>query len=162
MNRSALKADLIIREMQEGEEQALWDVFYSAVHDVAARHYSQSQLDAWAPGSFDRNYWVERMRKLQPFVAQAGDRIVGYTDLQPSGFIDHFFVSGEWGGRGVGTALMGHLLETAKLHRIPLLTGFISLAAQSFFQKFGFEIIRHQTLNIRGVEIENALMCKTL
>jgi putative acetyltransferase len=156
------KSEIVIRELKDGEECILWDVFYSAVHDVAARHYSQAQVDAWAPENLDKTYWVERIRKLQPFVAQSGDMIVGYTDLQPSGFIDHFFVSGNWGRRGVGTALMTHLIKTAENQKIPLLSAFVSLAAQSFFQKFGFEIIKHQTLLVRGVEIENAHMTKNL
>ena len=50
----------MIRELKDGEECILWDVFYSAVHDVAARHYSQAQVDAWAPENLDKTYWVER------------------------------------------------------------------------------------------------------
>ena len=157
-----LKPEILIRELLDGEECILWDVFYSAVHEVAARHYSQVQVNAWAPEKLDKTYWVERMRKLQPFVAESDNTIVGYTDLQPSGFIDHFFVSGSWGRRGVGTALMTHLINTAENQKIPLLTAFVSRAAQSFFQKFGFEIIKHQTLCVRGVDIENALMSKNL
>lgn len=158
----APKPEILIRELEDGEECALWGVFYSAVHDVAARHYTQAQVNAWAPENLDKTYWVQRIRKLQPFVAESENTIVGYTDLQPSGFIDHFFVSGSWGRRGVGTALMTHLLKTAENQKIPLLSAFVSRAAQSFFQKFGFEIIKHQTLCVRGVEIENALMSKNL
>jgi hypothetical protein len=34
------------------------------------------------------------MQGIRPFVAEDEGHIVGYADIQPSGYIDHFFVAG--------------------------------------------------------------------
>ena len=38
------------------------------------------------------------MQALRPLVAEEDGRVVGYADLQASGYIDHFFVSGKHHG----------------------------------------------------------------
>ena len=46
--------------------------------------------------------------------------IEGFADLQPSGHIDPFFVTGEYAGRGVGWALMAQIhsaVQQAGIHR---------------------------------------------
>ena len=95
-----------IREFHAGEELALREVFHSSVHELATRHYTPDQLAAWAPETFDREAWVRRVRSLHPFVAEEAGRIVGYGDLQASGYIDHLYVAGWHARRGVGSALI--------------------------------------------------------
>lgn len=66
------------------------DLFYT-VRNVNIRDYSQEQVEAWAPSGFDFALWQKRMDGLKPFVAELDGHIVGYTDLQSSGLVDHFF-----------------------------------------------------------------------
>ncbi|KAA8701490.1 GNAT family N-acetyltransferase [Pseudomonas cannabina] len=42
---------------------------------------------------------------MNPFVAVLDDHIVGYADVQASGYIDHFFVSGFHARQGIGQRL---------------------------------------------------------
>jgi putative acetyltransferase len=64
-----------IRRFQPGEEFALFEVFYSAIHLIARNDYSEEQLNAWAPLDFDCELWVDRFgfvvvdRKKLLFVA---------------------------------------------------------------------------------------------
>jgi putative acetyltransferase len=44
---------LLIRRYQEGEESALFEVYYSAVHLIASRDYTPVQTQAWAPRNLD-------------------------------------------------------------------------------------------------------------
>ena len=97
---------MLVRAFKTGDEPALQAVFYSAIHTIAANDYSLEQLDAWAPHRPDWDAWTARMQALQPFVAEADGRIVGYADLQASGHIDHFYVSGKYARRGAGRLLM--------------------------------------------------------
>ena len=89
-------------------------IFFSAIHELACRDYSIEQLDAWAPVAYDMAAWQERIRAIQPFVAEIDGFPVGYADLQTSGYIDHFFVAGAHGGRGVGRTLMAHIFQVAR------------------------------------------------
>jgi putative acetyltransferase len=80
-----------IRLYHLGEEHEIWQLFKQTIHHVNVQHYSQKQLDAWAPAVFDNTLWSNKLAKHSSFVCVKGEKIVGYSDLQPSGYIDHFF-----------------------------------------------------------------------
>src|SRR5687768_3706075 len=100
---------------------------FSAVHELARGDYSRAQLEAWAPEQYDVDQWAARMRSLRPFVAELDGRVVGYADVQSTGYIDHFFVAGSCSRRGVGTALMQHIHRSARTRQIVELWADVSL-----------------------------------
>ena len=153
---------MLIRAFQPGDEPALFRVFHSAIHRVARRDYTQAQIQAWAPDDVDPALWQQRMRGIQPFVAQDGEEIVGYADLQPSGYIDHFFVSGFHPRRGIGAMLMSRIHEEAARRGTPVLTSDVSRTAEPFFARFGFSVVARKESVVRGVVLQNAAMRKEL
>ncbi len=86
------------------------------------------------------------------------DMIVAYADLQDNGYINHFYVSGKYAKLGLGSQLMKHIIQIANERKITELTSNVSLSAQSFFIKFGFDIIQRRNVTINGIIFENALM----
>ncbi|MFT0212636.1 GNAT family N-acetyltransferase [Pseudomonas sp. F1_0610] len=151
-----------IRRFQIGDEATLYGVYYSAIHRIASRDYSQEQINAWAPAEVGQTLWEEKIRSINPFVAVIDGVVVGYTDIQPSGYIDHFFVSGNHPRQGIGASLMGVIHQEAAQLGITELTSDVSLTAQPFFSKFGFHVVEHRFPERRGVVIPNALMRKVL
>ncbi len=153
---------ITLRDFQSCDGPALRAVFESAIHGVAIRDYTQQQVDAWAPREHDAQDWAEHMQDLAPFVAERDGEIVGYADLQANGYIDHFFVSAAAGGHGVGGMLMRRLLARADELGLAEMTSNVSLTAQPFFAHFGFEVVEHRVVDVRGVELRNAAMRKRL
>ena len=151
-----------LRDFRSGDEPALRAVFESAIHGTARRDYSQLQVDTWAPRSFDVAAWAVRVQVIHPFVATIDGRVVGYADVQASGYIDHFYVASEAGGLGVGGALMRRILARAAELGLAALTSHVSIAAQPFFAHFGFEVVEHRVFDVCGVEMRNAAMRKAL
>lgn len=156
------RAAMQIRKYHVGEEEALFEIFYSSVRENAKKYYSDEQLKSWAPNSMELLKWKERISGINPYVVILDGVIVAYADLQDSGYIDHFFVKGGYAGRGIGKVLMTHLLEEAKKKGIRELTSDVSLAAQGFFSRYGFEVSKHKEVVIRGTVLKNALMCMKL
>jgi putative acetyltransferase len=154
--------DLCIRPFREGDEESLRDVFYTSVHGLACRNYSAEQLAVWAPQEFDRAKWAARIQHNRPFVAEAGGQIVGFGDVQPDGYIDQLFVAPQAAGQGVGSALLAAIEDSARQRDIERLFSNVSLTAQPLFRRFGFEIEAEQTVNVAGVELQNARMFKRL
>ncbi len=150
-----------IRRCREGEESALFEIYYSAIHLVACRNYTPEQLQAWAPRDFDSELWRRRIRGINPFVAELNGQIVGYADLQPNGYIDHFFVSGTHPREGIGSQLMGHLLDQAQALGICELTSDVSRTAEPFYETFGFSVVERRYPELRGVVVPNAFMRRT-
>ncbi len=151
-----------IRRFQLGEELALFEVYYSAIHLIAKNDYSEEQLNAWAPLDLDRQLWMNRITGINPFVAEIDGQPVGYADIQHNGYIDHFFVSGHYPRQGIGKALMECIHNEANYLSLTELTSNVSLTAQPFFERFGFVVVEQRKPLIRGVEMRNALMRKSL
>ncbi len=153
---------MIIREFRIGDELALYQVFFSAIHEIAHQDYTPEQINAWAPAEIDRDKWVYRMCSIKPFVVEIAGQIVAYADVQSSGYIDHFFVAGAVARQGVGSMLMNHIHQFATAQGITILTSHVSLTAQPFFTKFEFSVIEQCFPVIQGVVLSNALMSKNL
>jgi putative acetyltransferase len=147
-----------IRRYRPGEEGVLLEVFHSAIHTVASRDYTVEQINAWAPPNLDPIRWQKKVRAINPFVAEMDGELVGYADIQPSGYIDHFYVSGLHPGRGIGSLLMKRLLQEAEGLGARILTSDVSKTAQPFFEKFGFVVVEHRYPECFGVVVPNALM----
>ena len=124
---------ITLRDFQSGDAPALRAVFESAIHGVAIRDYTLQQVDAWAPCEHDPEDWA-----------------------------DHIFVSAAAGGQGVGSVLMRRLLARADELGLAEMTSNVSLTAQPFFAHFGFEVVEHRVVDVRGVELRNAAMRKLL
>lgn len=151
-----------IRKYLPGEENVLYEIFYSAIHENAKGYYEEDQLDAWASGKIDELKWKNRIRGINPFIATENSIIFAYADLQDTGYIDHFFVKGGHSKKGIGTKLMKRIITEAEKKGIPELTSDVSLSAQPFFLKNGFEIVSRKKVMINGMELENALMRKII
>ena len=151
-----------IRRFSPGDETALFYVYFSAIHEIAARDYTKEQIDAWAPADLDQELWRNHMFKIRPFVVELHDEIVGYADVQENGYIDHFFVSGRNPRQGVGALLMDRIHQEAKVLGLKEMTSDVSRTAQPFFAHYGFQIAEQRYPVRRGVMIPNASMRKKL
>lgn len=155
---------LRIRTFVDEDALRLHEVFDSSIHTLAAREHSSEQLAAWSP-ALDVSLterWIERMVRIRPFILEVdgsdGPGIAAYADLQADGYVDHFFVGGRFGQRGVGTRLMTHLIDTARERGIEALTSDVSMTARSFFSRFGFVVVEQQIIVLRGVAFTSARM----
>lgn len=141
---------------REGIDDCLWQVFYTSIHIGCVHDYSSEQLQAWCPDDFDRQVFSRKMRELNPYIASIDGHIVGYADLQSGGYIDHFYVHGEYQKRGVGAALMTCILVEGKT--LARLYSDVSNTAKPFFEKYGFRVIKEQIVAVRGQHLQNNLM----
>ncbi len=149
-----------IRKYQESDAHDLWAIFYHTVRNVNLRDYSQVQVEAWAPDDFSSEIWQRKMNSLSPFVAEIEGKIVGYSDLQENGLIDHFFCHHEHQGQGVGRQLMEHVLRMGELQGITRFYSEVSITARPFYERFGFKVIQEQTIEVRGQKLCNFVMEK--
>jgi putative acetyltransferase len=151
-----------VRKVRPGEAAELWQLFYHTVRQINARDYTPEQLAAWAPDVYDDERWQARIAANQPYVCLHNDQIVGFADVQATGYIDHFFVHHQWQGCGVAKRLFEVLQEEALARGIPELTANVSLTARPFFESRGFEVVVAQEVEVHGVRLKNFQMRKQL
>ena len=93
-------------------------------------------------------------------MAALNGEVVGYADIQKDGYIDHFYVSGNFQSRGVGQALMSKLL--AQQLDVKKAYSNVSITARPFFEKHGFMLVKENLVQIRGIGLVNFTMEKNL
>jgi putative acetyltransferase len=153
---------MLVRTFRVGDEPDLYQVFRSAVHGLAIKDYTLEQVNAWAPESVDPSLWADKIRGIAPFVVEQDGKLVAYADIQPSGYIDHFYVSAPFARQGIGSKLMSRLHDEAAAKQIYTLTSHVSITAQPFFERWGFTTVEERRPTVRGVVTPNALMKKEL
>ena len=151
-----------IRKYQYGEEEYLWKIFYYTVRNVNIKDYTIEQVKAWVPDEYDKNKWDTKIKSIDPFLAVLDGKIVGYSDLQDNGKIDHFYVHHNFQRMGIGNRLMNHLINQARTKRIKKLFSEVSITAKPFFEYFKFRVAIKQEVEIRGIKIINYLMDNNL
>ena len=123
---------ITIRDYRASDATALWDIHFHTIRNINIRDYTQAQVEAWAPDAFNSTYWQKRVDELNPFIAVNDGVIVGYTDLQSNGLIDHFFCHHQYQGIGVGTALMNHVLRVGNQRKLKRYYSEVSITARPF------------------------------
>lgn len=153
---------LRIREYRAADSDSLAALFFRTIHTVNLGDYSQAQVDAWAPADRDLKAWAARFEGRHTFVAEVGQALAGFAELDPSGYVDRFYVSADFVGRGVGKELYRELERKALCLGLSRIHLEASITARAFFEKQGFRVEREQTVRPRGVAMSNFVMEKTL
>jgi N-acetylglutamate synthase-like GNAT family acetyltransferase len=138
------------------------DLFYDTVHGINIRDYSQEQVDAWAPKERDYEHWKERLSSRVTQVAEEDGVIAGFAEFEPSGHIDCFYCRQDFIGHGVGALLFKAIEARAKELGAVKLFAEVSITARPFFEKRGFQIIKEQEVNVRGISMKNYVMEKAI
>jgi putative acetyltransferase len=149
-----------IRNYKESDAAKLWELFYHTVRNVNIRDYSLAQVEAWAPDEFNPEIWQQKMNLILPFIAEIDGEIVGYTDLQENGLIDHFFCHHQYLGKGIGRSLMEHVFKVGKSRGITRFYSEVSMTARPFYERLGFHIVKEQIIEIRRQKLRNFVMEK--
>lgn len=154
---------VIIREYNEEDAPFLAAIYFNTIHFVNAMDYSLDQLNAWAPKtSLETAGWIQKWQKYSPVVAAIGNKIVGFVEFEDNGHIDCFYCHHEHQGCGVGTALMKIVENKARKKHIKIIFAEVSITARTFFEAKGFNVIKEQVVERRGVMLTNFVMEKVL
>ena len=144
---------MTLRPYRSEDCPVLAALFYDTVHTVNARDYTPEQLDAWADGQVDLVAWDASFLAHTTLVAEEKGIIVGFADLAEDGYLDRLYVHKDWQGRGVATALCDALSGAKLTHA--------SLTARPFFEQRGWQVVKEQKVERRGVLLTNFVMERT-
>lgn len=146
-----------IRSYQSSDIKEMAELFYNTVHTVNAEDYTGEQLDAWADGNPDLVKWDQSFQAHQTLIAEEDDRIVGFADIDRTGYLDRLYVHREYQGQGIAT-LLCELLE--ELTEGNVITVHASITAKPFFERRGYRTVKRQQVERRGILLTNYIMEK--
>ena len=153
-----------VRPFRPGDEAKLAGIFHAAIHQIAARHYTPEQVNAWAPEIPDESRFLTRGTDGRTLLVavDVDDEPLAYGDVEADGHIDHLFCRPDPAGTGITIELYDALEESAIRHGISTLFTEASEPAMRFFSRRGFQVIERNELEIGGVPIHNFRMKKRL
>lgn len=122
---------MYIREYIESDCVQLAKLFYDTVHFINKKDYTKNQLDAWASGNVDIEKWNKSFLEHYALVAIKDDIIVGFGDIDSTGYLDRLYVHKNYQGVGIATALCDKL---EKAFNVKHITTHSSITAKPFLR----------------------------
>lgn len=146
---------MIIREYISSDCEQLAELFFQTVHTVNAKDYIKEQLNVWATGNVDLSVWNNSFLEHYTLVALENNVIVGFGDIDNTGYLDRLFVHKDYQSQGIATALCDRL--EAGFDRV---TTHASITAKQFFMNRGYRLIKEQQVVRKGISLANYVMEK--
>ena len=146
---------MILRPYQPSDCKILADLFYHTVHTVNTKDYSNEQINAWADGNIDLKMWNDSLFSHYTVVAQLDDILVGFGDIDKTGYLDRLFVHPNYQRQGIASALCDRLERSVST---PKIITHASITARDFFKKRGYLIIKEQQVQRHNVYLTNYIM----
>lgn len=148
--------DFIIRKYNQLDCNEIVNLFYNTVHIINKKDYSKEQLDAWANKPFDLNRWDNILTNHHTLVAIKDNIIVGFGDIDNTGYLDHLYVHYDYQGQGIASKICDQL-ENYTNNDILV---HASISAKDFFIKRGYKIIKEQQVKRNNIFLTNFVMIK--
>lgn len=147
---------MIIRKYQASDCKELADLFYNTVHIVNAKDYTKEQLNVRATKQVDLEKWNKSLQEHFSVVALDNETIIGFGDIDKTGYLDRLFVHANYQKKGIATALCNQLEQAVQGD----ITTHASITAKPFFEKRGYKLVKEQQIERQGIFLTNYVMIK--
>lgn len=147
---------MIIRKYRQDDCKEITELFYNTVHTVNSKDYSEEQLNAWATGEVDLEQWNRSLQEHFSLIAVDDGIIVGFGDIDSTGYLDRLYVHKDYQRKGIATALCETLEKTVQNKIIT----HASITARPFFENRGYKVITEQQVVRQNISLTNFIMEK--
>lgn len=148
---------MLIRKYKTTDCNEMVKLFFDTVHNVNCDDYTKEQLDVWANGKFDLQAWDNSFNKNHTIVVIRNDEIVGFGDIDKTGYLDRLYIHKDYQREGIGKAICDNLETEFNFDKIVV---HASITALGFFENRGYKIVKKQKLDKGGVILINYIMEK--
>lgn len=150
---------MVIREYKGSDCKEVLELFYNTVHTINAKDYTKEQLDVWATNEIDLEKFNKSLIEHYSLVAIKNKIIIGFGDIDKTGYLDRLFVHKDYQNIGVATAICDRLEQ--KMLKGKVITH-SSITAKPFFEKRGYKVIKEQQVERKGLFLTNYIMEKII
>jgi putative acetyltransferase len=152
----------VVREARDGDYAAIGQLFFETIHSVNLRDYTPEQVAAWAPAALSGDEWRTRLAGQVVLVAVEGAMVAGFVSIEKNGHIDFLFVHKDRQRQGVGSALLGRVIELAVQWKVASVYTEASITARGLFERHGFEVVEAEDVVRHGVTLRRYRMLRRL
>ena len=146
---------MLIREYIPSDCEQIAELFYQTVHTVNVKDYPLEQLSVWASGNVDLSVWNKSFLEHNTLVAIENSIIVGFGDIDSTGYLDRLYVHKDYQKQGIASALCDKLENG-----FTKITTHASITAKPFFLHRGYKVVKEQQVERNGISLTNYVMEK--
>lgn len=106
----------------------------------------------------DLEKWNQSFQEHYSIVAIDDGIIIGFGDIDKTGYLDRLFVHKDYQKKGVATAICEKLEQTTQ----GVIVTHASITARPFFEKRGYKVIEEQQVERQDIVLRNFVMEKKL
>ncbi|MFI5335936.1 MAG: GNAT family N-acetyltransferase [Opitutales bacterium] len=151
-----------LRPFRPDDLPGLVRLFGETIHAINLGDYTPAQVEAWAPAQPDLGRWRQKLAAEEVLVAEQAGRMVGFCSWDPTGYLDFLYVHHACQRQGIAAALYAAAEQAMLAKGLARVHTQASVTAQPFFLSRGFKVVKHQIVQVRGVDLPNAVMEKPL
>lgn len=148
-----------IREYKSSDCKEVSELFYNTVHTINNKDYTKEQLDVWATNEIDLEKFNKSLIEHYSLVAIENKIIIGFGDIDKTGYLDRLYVHKDYQNRGVATMICNKLEQ--KMLKGKIITH-SSITAKHFFEKRGYKVIKEQQVERNRLLLTNYIMEKII
>lgn len=148
---------MILRKYVPSDSITLLKLFYNTVHIINRKDYTENQCNAWATKTVDLEQWNISFLQHYTIVAENNGIIVGFGDIDKTGYLDRLFVHHKYQHRKIASAICDELEKAVNVTDI---TTYASITAKGFFEKRSYYIVKEQQVKRCGIFLKNYKMNK--
>ncbi len=151
-----------VRNFKNEDIESVLKLFYDTVHSINSKDYAKEQLKAWAPKELDKLKWIESLNKNYSLVVEEDTQIIGFGDIDSTGYLDRLYVHKSHQGKKVASNLITELENYVFNKGVKSIITDASITAKPFFENKGYEVIKEQQVELRGQVFTNFKMIKNI
>ncbi|MGL4337025.1 MAG: GNAT family N-acetyltransferase [Turicibacter sp.] len=153
---------MIVRPYKSTDCSEVMALFYDTVHFVNIKDYTKAQVEVWAPVEMDKNKWNQSLLDHYTLVVEQNGHILGFCDLDQTGYLDRLYVYKDFQGLGIATTMLEKIESYARENKIEVITTHASITAKPFFEKKGYRMLKKQNVERGAQSLTNFVMMKVL
>lgn len=146
-----------IRAYTASDQEAVITLLRQTIQAINRKDYDPDQIKAWS--AIDEVAWPASLKARQAVVMLRQGELVGFADMDRTGYLDRLFVHKDHQNEGIATALLAYLEQAVPTARY---STYASLTARPFFEARGYCIVRENIAFARGQHFKNYFMVKEL
>ncbi|MCT3761894.1 GNAT family N-acetyltransferase [Elizabethkingia anophelis] len=154
--------EMEIRVAEKNDLSTIQRMCADTIAAVCSTDYNQDQIEVWISGIENTPHWNDNLLGQYILVAEYDGEITGFISLKDGYYIDYLYIHADYQHQGIAKRLYKAIEEKALLEKQSLLMADVSITAKPFFERIGFKIIRQQQVKLKGIELTNYKMEKSI
>jgi putative acetyltransferase len=150
--------NLKIREAMKVDLNEIRTLFYQTIHSINKNDYPKEQLEIWSSAAESYEAWSKRIEEQYFICATLEEKIVGFSSLEKSGYLDLMYVHKDFQNVGIAKALLREIILKAEELKLKGIITESSITAKPFFEKQGFILIEENRKIYKGESFKNYKM----